>query len=209
MRARHVCVTSTGERRFSRNSKERSARVVGSSSVSVSTPAILQPPGSRYDLPVRERLLKAARGFDRRVWLLLVAMLAWRFGQGLFFPFSTIYFHNVLGIPLSLVGVGFGTLAAASVVSGLVSGPLTDRYGRKPLMLAALLGSTASFFAFSLIEGFAGYLVVSVVPRASPATASSRPPATRWSPTSRLWGCAPERSAWYGSAGTSAGPSVR
>ncbi len=97
------------------------------------------------------------------MWLLLVAMLAWRFAQGLFFPFSTIYFHNVLGIPLSLVGVGFGTLAAASVVSGLVSGPLTDRYGRKPLMLAALLGSTASFFAFSLIEGFAGYLVVSVV----------------------------------------------
>ena len=74
--------------------------------------------------------------FDRRVWLLLAAMLVFRFGQGLYFPFSTIYFHNFVGIPLSLVGVGLATLAAASVVSGLISGPLTDRYGRKPVMLA-------------------------------------------------------------------------
>jgi MFS family permease len=101
-------------------------------------------------------------GFDRRVWLLLLAMLAFRFGQGLFYPFSTIHFHNVVGIPLSLVGVGLGSLAAASVVSGLVSGPLSDRHGRKPLMLAALTGSAVAFFAFTFVEGFAGYLAVSV-----------------------------------------------
>ena len=101
-------------------------------------------------------------GFDRRVWLLLLAMLAFRFGQGMYFPFSTIHFHNVVGIPLSLVGVGLASLAAASVVSGLVSGPLSDRYGRKPVMLAALAGSAVAFSAFALVEGFAGYLLVSV-----------------------------------------------
>jgi len=101
------------------------------------------------------------RRFDRRVWLLLFAMLAFRFGHGLYFPFSSIYFHNVLGIPLSLVGVGLAVFAGASVLSGLVAGPLTDRYGRKPVMLAALAGSSASFFAFSLVGGFAGYLIVS------------------------------------------------
>lgn len=101
-------------------------------------------------------------GFDRRVWLLLLAMLAFRFGQGLYFPFSTIHFHNVVGIPLSLVGVGLGSLAAASVASGLISGPLSDRYGRKPVMLAALAGSSVAFCAFALVEGFTGYLLVSV-----------------------------------------------
>ena len=99
--------------------------------------------------------------FDRRVWLLLFAMLVFRFGHGLYFPFSSIYFHNVLGIPLSLVGIGLAVFAAAGVLSGLVAGPLTDRYGRKPVMLAALAGSAASFFAFSLVGGFAGYLAVS------------------------------------------------
>ena len=107
------------------------------------------------------RARKAFLRFDRRVWLLLFAMLAFRFGHGLYFPFSSIYFHNVLGIPLSLVGVGLAVFAASSVLSGLVAGPLTDRYGRKPVMLAALAGSSASFFAFSLVGGLAGYLVVS------------------------------------------------
>ena len=102
-------------------------------------------------------------GFDRRVWLLLFAMLASRFGHGLYYPFSTIHFHNVVGIPLSLVGVGLGALAAASIVSGLVSGPLADRYGRKPLMLASLAGSAATFLAFAFVENFTGYLLVSVV----------------------------------------------
>jgi hypothetical protein len=66
--------------------------------------------------------------FDRRVWLLLVAMLVFRFGQGMYFPFSTIHYHNVVGIPLSLVGVGLGALAVASVASGLVSGPLSAAF---------------------------------------------------------------------------------
>jgi MFS family permease len=82
---------------------------------------------------------------------------------GVVLPFSAIHFHNVLGIPLSLVGVGLASLAVASVLSGLVSGPLTDRYGRKPVMLLALAGSAASFFAFSLVDGFAGYLAVSIL----------------------------------------------
>jgi MFS family permease len=112
-----------------------------------------------YDLRVKKR---ASPGFDRRVWLLTGAMLAFRFGQGLFYPFSSIHFHNVVGIPLSLIGVALGSLAAASVVSGLVSGPLSDRYGRKPLMLVSLSGSAAAFFAFSLAEDFAAYLAISV-----------------------------------------------
>jgi MFS family permease len=107
------------------------------------------------------RARKTISRFDRRVWLLLFAMLVFRFGHGLYFPFSSIYFHNVLGIPLSLVGVGLAAFAAAGVLSGLVAGPITDRYGRKPVMLAALAGSSASFFGFSLVGGFAGYLAVS------------------------------------------------
>ncbi len=90
-------------------------------------------------------------------------MLVFRFGQGLYYPFSTIYFHNVVGIPLSLIGAGLGTLAASSVVSGLVSGPLADRHGRKPLVLLALAGNATTFLAFAFVEGFWGYLAVCVL----------------------------------------------
>ena len=118
------------------------------------------PKDARVGSLVRAR--KVFSGFDRRVWLLVGAMLVFRFGQGLYYPFSTIYFHNVVGIPLTLVGAGLGALAAASVLSGLVSGPLADRYGRKPLMLAALSGSAAAFLGFAHVGSFVGYLAVSV-----------------------------------------------
>lgn len=101
--------------------------------------------------------------FDRRVWFLLGAMLIFRFGQGLYYPFSTIYFHNLVGIPLSLLGIGLASLATAAVASGFVFGPLADRYGRKPVMLAALSGSAMSFLSFAFVGGFWGYLAVSVV----------------------------------------------
>lgn len=63
--------------------------------------------------------------FDERVWYLLFAMLVFRFGQGLFYPFSTIYFANFVGIPLDLIGLA--SLAGASVLSasGAASGPPT------------------------------------------------------------------------------------
>ena len=129
-----------------------------------------------YHCRVKKRVENTAQGgsggrvwrevlpaFDRRVWLLLAAMLVFRFGQGLYYPFSTIYFHNVVGIPLSLIGVGLGTLAASSVVSGLISGPLADRHGRKPLVLLALSGNATTFLAFAFVGGFWGYLAVCVL----------------------------------------------
>ncbi|MDQ3639421.1 MAG: hypothetical protein M3426_15815, partial [Actinomycetota bacterium] len=86
----------------------------GAAAVSKKTLAILRDiPG--YHCRVLKRAGAVLGKFDRRVWLLLVAMLVFRFGQGLYYPFSTIYFHNFVGIPLSLVGVGLAALAASSV----------------------------------------------------------------------------------------------
>lgn len=113
--------------------------------------------------PFRSLFGETLPAFDRRVWLLLFAMLVFRFGQGLFYPFSTIYFANFVGIPLSLIGAGLASLAVASVASGLVSGPLSDRYGRKPMMLLALSGSATTFLCFSQVGSFAGYVAVCIV----------------------------------------------
>jgi MFS family permease len=101
-----------------------------------------------------------APDLDRRVWLLVGAMLVFRFAQGLYYPFSTIYFHNFVGIPLYLVGVGLAALAVASIASSFVFGPLTDRYGRKPVMLASLSGSSATFLSFAFVENSQEYVVV-------------------------------------------------
>src|SRR5215210_6089217 len=145
MRPSNALTTSTGERRLARNSLASPASERGRSA-SRAKPSLLRGWTCavshsvrvcfRYYRRVIPRARKTLSRFDRRVWLLLFAMLAFRFGHGLYFPFSSIYFHNVLGIPLSLVGIGLA-------------------------VFAALAGSSASFFAFSLVGGFSGYLAVS------------------------------------------------
>ena len=100
--------------------------------------------------------------------------------------------------------MGLGSLAVASVASGLISGPLSDRYGRKPVMLTALAGSSVAFCAFALVEGFTGYLLVSVA--AGLAGNSTFDAArTRWSPTSPRRSGGPGLTAWSASAATSGG----
>ena len=67
-------------------------------------------------------------------------MLAFRFGQGMYFPFSTIHYHNVVGIPLSLIGVGLGSLAVASVASGLLYYVFTQDWQALPIYAKNFLG---------------------------------------------------------------------
>ena len=63
------------------------------------------------------------------MWLLLFAMVAFRFGHGLYFPFSSIYFHNVLGIPLSLVARLPALWTIQLAAAGLVALALLRRRG--------------------------------------------------------------------------------
>jgi hypothetical protein len=53
---------------------------------------------------VISRATKTLSRFDRRVWLLLFAMLAFRFGHGLYFPFSSSYFHNAVSATHVFIG---------------------------------------------------------------------------------------------------------
>ena len=54
------------------------------------------------------------RGFDPSVYLVAGARFVNTFGSGVVYPFATLYFVQVVGIPFTLVGLGLlfeGTLA--------------------------------------------------------------------------------------------------
>src|SRR5918997_1463295 len=122
-----------------------------------------------------KKTVRASLEFDQRVWLLLLAMLAFRFGQGLYYPFSTIHFHNVVGIPLSLVGASLGALAAANV--GWALGPMVAG------LVAASVGSAGIYRTLFLGTSALTALVVLVLALAAeeslPATTKAPMPTAR------------------------------
>ncbi len=76
-------------------------------------------------------------------------------------PVLPFYAMNLGGAGLWL-GILLTSYSAAKLVGAAVAGRLSDRYGRKPLLIIGLVGSGASF----ILTGMAGSLIVLALARA-------------------------------------------
>jgi len=86
-------------------------------------------------------------------------------GLGVVNLFALIYLTRVLGLDEGTSGAMYGALIIFSVPMPLLAGWLSDRFGRKPLIIAAYLGGAIGFGIFifagsSLIWLWAGIVVM-------------------------------------------------
>ncbi len=66
--------------------------------------------------------------------------------------FLTIYVSERLGFGVTFAANCFGVYGLGSVVSSLIGGQLADRFGRKPIMLLALFGGSATLCLMPLVQ---------------------------------------------------------
>jgi len=106
----------------------------------------------------REHAIAAgsARSLYRRVladrnlrWLFLSSVLGGGArGLGVLNVFVPLYLSEVVGLDLTTIGAMYAVLLAASVPGPLVAGWLSDRYGRKPLIVGVYLAGASSLAMF-------------------------------------------------------------
>jgi MFS family permease len=85
-------------------------------------------------------------------WLFLSSILGGGArGLGVLNIFVPLYLTVVVGLPLGTVGAMYAVLLAASVPGPLVAGWLSDRFGRKPLIVGVYLAGAASLAVFALV----------------------------------------------------------
>ncbi|MVO87707.1 MFS transporter [Streptomyces sp. p1417] len=100
-----------------------------------------------------------ARRYEHRLLLVLFAAFGFVFfdRQALTFlaPFISDDFH----LSHTALGVLSGVLALTWALSGLVCGRLADRYGRRPVLIAAVVLFSCFSAAGGLMTGFAGLLI--------------------------------------------------
>jgi MFS family permease len=83
--------------------------------------------------------------------------------SGLFAPFSVLYFHQVVGLSLPLVGLGLSVATGGGLLLIPLGGLLIDRLGARWSVIAANLICAVGITAYLAVHSFAEFLLVGLV----------------------------------------------
>ena len=112
---------------------------------------------------VRAAFGRILRDADLR-WLYLTSVLGGGGrGLGVVNLFVLLYLTLVIGVDAGTAGLMYGVLIVLSVPMPLIAGSLSDRVGRKPLIIVVYLGGAAGFVVFLLAGSSIVWLWVGIV----------------------------------------------
>jgi MFS family permease len=102
------------------------------------------------------RVKTLSQEFPRTFWVLTGATFIDRVGGALLFPFFALYVTDHFGVGMTEVGILFAIFSVANLIGGVIGGALTDKLGRKWMLMFGLVTSASS----SLLMPFVDQLVV-------------------------------------------------
>lgn len=98
-------------------------------------------------------------GLPATFWWLWVGTLVNRAGAFVL-PFLAFYLTDELDLTPSFVGLVLGGFGLGSVVASLIGGELSDRLGRRPVLLGSQLSTVVTLVALGVTTSHAGVLVL-------------------------------------------------
>ncbi|MFN2274217.1 MAG: MDR family MFS transporter, partial [Anaerolineales bacterium] len=93
--------------------------------------------------------------YPRHFWMLMLASFIDRMGGFMLYPFFTLYITRHFGVGMTTVGLIFGTFSLTGILGSTVGGALTDRFGRKPMLIYGLVISALSSIWLGVVNDLA------------------------------------------------------
>jgi MFS family permease len=103
------------------------------------------------------------REYRRSFWILVGATFIDRLGGSLLFPFFALYITQKFEVGMTEVGVLFGLFSLSSFVGSFLGGALTDRVGRRRMLIFGLLASSFSTLLMGFIESLQAFYVLALI----------------------------------------------
>ncbi|MDH5606933.1 MAG: MFS transporter, partial [Anaerolineae bacterium] len=93
---------------------------------------------------------KTYNEYPRNFWVLMLGVFIDRFGGALVYPFFALYITDHFDVGMTEVGYLFGIFTLTGIVGSFLGGALTDKFGRKNMMLLGLFisGMTSLMIIF-------------------------------------------------------------
>jgi MFS family permease len=112
---------------------------------------------------ILERTRKVYHEYPRAFWVYNVIVFIDRLGGFMLYPFFALYLTKKFDIGMSTVGILFAVFSITGMVGSALGGALTDRMGRKVVIVASLILSSLSALGMGFAPTLGIFIAVVVL----------------------------------------------
>jgi MFS family permease len=109
------------------------------------------------------RFRKIYQEFPQKFWFVVLVSFIDRVGGTLLFPFFSLYITQKFQVGMTQAGLVLGLLSIFGLFGGMIGGALTDKFGRRKLILFGLVFSALSTLSIGLVNDFAALIPLAMV----------------------------------------------
>ena len=110
-----------------------------------------------------EKTRKTFNEYPRAFWTYNIIVFIDRLGGFMLYPFFALYLTKKFDIGMSTVGILFAIFSVTGMAGSAIGGALTDRVGRKSVIIASLLLSSLSALGMGLAPTISIFIAVVVL----------------------------------------------
>ncbi|RPJ26556.1 MAG: MFS transporter [Chloroflexi bacterium] len=109
------------------------------------------------------RALQIYREYPRDFWMMILVNFVDRLGGSLLFPFFALYITKKFEVGMTEVGGLFAIFFVSSFIGAFPGGALTDRFGRKGIIIFSLIATSFSTLLMGFVNEFQFFLTVAFI----------------------------------------------
>jgi MFS family permease len=101
--------------------------------------------------------------FPQAFWTLIGVTFIDRLGGAMLYPFFTLYITKKFEVGMTEVGILFALFSISGFIGSTLGGALSDRMGRKGMLIFSLISSSLSSVAMGLVNSLGVFFILALV----------------------------------------------
>ncbi len=111
----------------------------------------------------RQRFNTVYNEYPRAFWTLVMVTFIDRLGGALLFPFFALYITSKFKVGMTEVGILFALFSVSSFIGVLLGGALSDRMGRKGMVIFSLVSTSFSSVIMGLVDSLTAFFTLALI----------------------------------------------
>ncbi len=121
---------------------------------------------NNYQQPIRgwvKRLRDLFNEYPSQFWIVVLGTFIDRLGGAMLWPFFTLYMTRKFEIGMTQVGLLLFLFSITGMIGSTIGGAMTDRFGRKTMIIFSLVMSATSAILMGVIDQITIFVVVTIL----------------------------------------------